>query len=531
VTDPIKAIAGRFPLAGRLAVTLRHSGRACAEVVESPWFASAVLLLVVASELVALLSKASRKPFWNDELIALGVSSLRPFSLLWKALQSGADSMPPSYYPLVQLAGTLPGDQQVTLRLPSILGYILTLLGVYWFARKRLPVSAALTAVVLITLTPFREYAFEARSYSLLVGFLAISAVFWQRIGEKRFMTPLFALFLALAVSCHHLAVLAISAFGAAELTWTLLSRRIRWGVWAACLAATCPFLVGLPLLLSFRAIYAEHYWSRPGWSRVVLTYGPYLGLDSGFHSTLALVSVLFFGILAGASLRRVLRRPRQGSPARDFHLPEMVLLGGFLLYPALLVVLAKLSNGGYTPRYGWPAILGLVLGFVYLYRAAKLSSALLLVALLAAFTVRNGYDFTMLSKAGWKLVDERWTGLVELSRGETGIPVVIASPHTYLEAMEYAPPELRDRLVQVVDPGKAARLFGSNTSEKQNRILARFLPLRVEDLAPFQAANNRFILYSGGERDWFTQYLAASGYRMRLLSKAGDFSVFIVDR
>jgi hypothetical protein len=96
---------------------------------------------------------------------------------------------------------------------------------------------------------------------------------------------------------------------------------------------------------------------------------------------------------------------------------------------------------------------------------------------------------------------------------------------------MEYAPPELRDRLVQVVDPGKAARLFGSNTSEKQNRILARFLPLRVEDLAPFQAANNRFILYSGGERDWFTQYLAASGYRMRLLSKAGDFSVFIVDR
>lgn len=523
----MKAMAGPLSLAGRLAGTLRQSGRACAGVVESPRFASAALLVVVASELVVLLSKASRKPFWYDELIAFDVSSLRPFSLLWSALQAGADSTPPGYYILVQLARTLPGDPHVIFRLPSILGYVLTLLGVYWFARKRLPVSAGLTAVVLIALTPFREYAFEARPYSLLVGFLAISAVFWQRIGEKRFMTLLFALFLVLAVSSHHLAVVAISAFGAAELARTLLSRRIRWGVWAACLSATCAFLVGLPLLLHYRNIFAEHYWSRPGWSRIVLTYGAYLGL----HSRLALVSVSFFGILAGGSLLRMLRRSREGSPERDFDLPEMVLLGGFLLYPALLVVLAKVFDGGYTPRYGWPAILGLVLGFVYLFRGTKLSSALLLVALLAAFTVRSGYDFTVLSKAGWNRVDERWTRLAELSRGEPGIPVVIACGHTYLEATEYAPPELRERLVQVVDADMAARLIGSNTGDKVNRILARFLPLRVEDLAPFQTANQKFLLYSGGSRDWLTQYLAANRYNMKLLSQDGDFSVYIVER
>ena len=76
----------------------------------------------------------------------------------------------------------------------------MTLLGVYWFVRKRLPAIAGLAGALLITLTPFREYALEARPYALLVGFLAISAVLWQRIGEKRLMTPLFGLFLGLAV-------------------------------------------------------------------------------------------------------------------------------------------------------------------------------------------------------------------------------------------------------------------------------------------------------------------------------------------
>ena len=52
-----------------------------------------------------------------------------------------------------------------------------------------------------MTLSPFRLYAVEARPYALVVGFLAISAVLWQRIGEKRFMTPMFAVFLTLAVS------------------------------------------------------------------------------------------------------------------------------------------------------------------------------------------------------------------------------------------------------------------------------------------------------------------------------------------
>jgi hypothetical protein len=494
----------------------------------SALFTSLLLVSVIGWEFGVLLLKASRRRFWYDELLTFHLSTLHPFSLLWSALQAGADGMPPGYYVIVQLARLLPGDPHVTLRLPSIIGYILTLLGVYWFARKKLPVLAALTAVLLISLSPFRSYALEARSYSLVVGFLAISAVLWQRIDEKRFMKPLLAVFLTLAVSCHHLAVVAIACFGMAELTWTCLSSRIRWGVWAACLLATGPFFLGLPLLLHFREIFGKNFWSQPGWVNAVSTYGRYLGLDV----KPALVLIVLFGIVVCASQLRMLGRLRDGTPKHDFSLPEIVLVGGFLSYPALLVVLTKLLNSGYTARYGWPAIFGLVLGSVYLLRSTWAASSHLLVALLIAFAYQAGGDANRLRKAaGSTTVGERWTRLEALCRDEPGIPVVIASGKTYLEAAQYSPPALHDRLVEVVDTETATRLTGTDSVDTTNLHLAQFIPLRVEDLAPFEAAHQMFLLYSGGGFDWFTPYLVEKKYNLRLLSNNDSSSVYIVER
>jgi hypothetical protein len=406
----------------------------------------------------------------------------------------------------------------------------MTLLGVYWFARKRLSALAGLTAVLLITLSPFREYALEGRSYALMVGAFAISAVVWQRIGEKRFMTPLLALFLTLAVSCHYLAVVAFSAFGVAELTWTLSSRRIRWWVWSTFLLATFPLFMSLSILLNFRDVFGKNFWAQPSWGMTISTYGDYLGLGSTFE--LALIA--FFGIVSGDSLLRMWRTPADRYlDEHDFGPHEVILISGFLYLPVFLVVLTKLMHSGYHPRYGWPAILGLALGSVYLVRTIwlKHSSTYLLVALLFIFAYQSAEDVR------WKLyesppsrAEERWTSLAKLSHNHPGIPVVIGSPLAYLEAAEYAPLELRDRLVEVVDADIATRLVGSDTPDRTNRLLAQFLPLRVEDLAAFQATHQKFLLYSEGRAyDWFTRYLLGKGHHLKLLSKAADSSLYIV--
>jgi hypothetical protein len=492
-------------------------------------FAAALLVAALGCELGLLFFGASRKYFRYDELLTFHVSSLQPFSLFWRALKAGVDGMPLGYYLLVRVARILPGDPHITLRLPSVVGYLLALLGVYWFARKRLPAFAGLAAVFLITLSPFRGYALEARSYSLLVGFLAISAVFWQRIGEKRFMTSLFALFLTLAVSCHHLAVVAISAFGVAELTWTFLSRRIRWGVWAAFLLAMSPFFMNLPILLHYRDIFGANFWSRPSWDTVISTYDGYPGL--GFK--LALVLIVFFGMVVVDSVLRTSRTPRrEGSvDERDLVSSEIILICGFLFFPALLVVLTKLLHSGYVARYGWPAILGLALGSVYLVRAVWLKSAstYLLAALLIAFVYQDGAEVWTLSNTSG--VDERWSSLMQLSRSEPSIPVVFGDPIEYLEAAEYSPRELRDRLVEVVDADIARHLVGTDTPDKTNRLLAQFIPLHVEDLASFQAAHGKFILRSGGQFDWFTEYLVQRRYHMMLVSKRDSLYVINAER
>jgi len=480
----------------------------------SPWFVTVLFVAVVVWELAVLVLKAGRQRFWYDELFTLHVSSLQPFSRLRRALQEGVDAIPLGYYLLVRLARIFPGDPHLTLRLPSILGYILSLLGVYWFALKGLPAPAALTAVILISLSPFRKYSLEARPYSLLVGFLAMSAVVWLRIDEKWFMMPLFAIFLTLAVSSHYLSVLVISFFSIAELTRSLLFHRIHWGVWAACLLATGPFFVGLPHLLRFRSIFGKHFFARPPWSMVFETYSDYLGIDY----KLSLVLIVFFGIVVGE---------------RGASLPEIILVGGFVLYPALLVVLTKLLHSGYTPRYGWPGVLGLALGSAYLFSAIWLKpfSAYLLGAFLIAFAVQGVQDFRLLPKPGSAKVDQRWIKLAELSRDQPGIPVVIGSGLACLEAVQYSPPELRDRLLKVIDPDIATRLTGWDTADEAIRILAQFVPLRVEDLASFQALHQRFIMYSGGAGDWLTEYLVERRYHLKLLSRDAGWSVYIASQ
>jgi Dolichyl-phosphate-mannose-protein mannosyltransferase len=517
----MEGLKARFALLG----ATDRARNVCLRVTTSSHVVLALLLTILVCESVTLVLKSHGKLFWYDELVTFRVSALSPFAWFWRALAAGVDGMPPGYYLIVKLSRMLPGDPLVTLRLPSILGYLLCLLGVYLFIIKRLPAVAGLVAVLFITLSPFRAYALEARSYSLLVGLLAISVVCWQRIGETRFMTPLFALFLMLAVSCHYLAIFTILSIAGGELAYSLQSRRIRWRVWAACLAASGPFFLGLPLLLHIRHAFNTHFWAQPTWSMIGFTYGYYVGLNATF---VCILIIVFLFVLSN-SLGELIRPIGVTTSDGQFSSAEIILVCGFLLYPALLVVLTRVLGSGYVPRYGWPAILGLVLASVYLSRPIwpKPSSAYLLVALLVAFVAQEGSDFRVRS-AG---VNAGWVRLAELSRDEPRIPVVIASPLAYLEAVEYAPSELRDRLVEVVDENNANRFVGSDSPDKTNRLLAQFIPLRVINLASFQVINRKFILRSGGAFDWLTEYLVETSYHLTLLSRDPDGADFIAER
>jgi hypothetical protein len=253
-------------------------------------------------------------------------------------------------------------------------------------------------------------------------------------------------------------------------------------------------------------------------------SYSFYLHVDVKF----ILVFIVLFATLVTVSLLR----GRDESPRASFSVPELILIGGYLFYPPLLVLLTTLGGGGYTERYGWPAILGLVLGMVYVFRTicSRSSSAYLLGALVLVVFNQGRIDIKPLIKPA-STVDDRWSTLAELSRGKVGIPIVIASGLRYLEAAKYAPSEVREKLVEVSDPEIALRLTGSDTTEKTIRLLAQFIPLRLEDLAFFEATHPTFILVSGDWGDWITRYVLEKNYRLRLISSSSHDAVYMAER
>ena len=503
------------------------AGNVLIRTMASPLFNPLLLAAILCYEFVVLLALAHGKHLWYDELLTLDVSSLHPFSHLLQALMAGVDGMSPGYYLMVGLARMLPGSPEVTLRLPSICGYIMTLLGVYWFAQKKLPAPAALIAVLLVTMTPFRTFALEARAYALLVGFLAIAAALWQRLDEKRFLTPLLAVFLTLAVSCHHLAIVSLSAFGMAELTYTLLSKRVRWGVWASCVVATVPFFVSLPILLHFKATFGKNFWSKPDSNSILHSYSYYTGLDIEF----TVVLMVLFALLIWAAARRILRKFGDRAPLHSFSLPELALVGGILFYPALLVILTMLLHSGYTERYGWPAIFGLALVALCFLGPALPASGYLLAALGMGFLYQGAHDYKSLRATDLRLEKEHWKQLDAICRDEPDLPVVIGGGHMYLAAVQYAPSDLRNRLLGVVDPDLAIHYLGWDSIDRANLYLASFVPLKIDTLAAFEASPQRFLLSAGGKGDWLTQYLLEKKYHLTVVSDNAVNPLYIVER
>ena len=286
---------------------------------------------------------------------------------------------------------------------------------------------------------------------------------------------------------------------------------------------------------MRFREIFGKYFWSKPSWTTPILTYDNYLGLDY----KLAFALVAFIVIVLGNLLLRDLRSKGYKFPDRnDAFLFEIILILGFVTYPAALALLTKLLSSGFAPRYGWPGILGLVLGSVYCARSIwpNFPSAPILASLLIAYGLQAGQDIRLMRQTSFNLPasarsDNRWNKLEALSNENPNLPVVMGSGHAFLEANEYGPPALRSQLVDVIDPDLAIRLIGEDTLDLENRVMARFMPLHLEEPGTFLAAHPRFILYSGSDLDWFSPYLVENKYRLTLLAQDGYFSVYAAER
>src|SRR5215472_2126314 len=80
-------------------------------------------VLFAVAYLIPNIELARQKLIWDDEFFTLYLSRTASWSDLWRALSTGADQHPPSFYYFTHLIFKIAGTSHVALRFTALIGF------------------------------------------------------------------------------------------------------------------------------------------------------------------------------------------------------------------------------------------------------------------------------------------------------------------------------------------------------------------------------------------------------------------------
>jgi hypothetical protein len=434
---------------------------------------------------------AARRPLWHDEIYTLRLARLPGLADLWSALAAGADLVPPLFYVLTRAGLSLLGESPLALRLPAVLGLWVAALCAFRFVTRRTPGPGGGLAFLFLLVTHAAAYAYEARPTGLVFGFAGLALVSWQSAadGRRRHLAlPALAGSLAAATATHYYGVLLLVPLAAGEVVRSRPAGRLDRPLGVAILLGAAPLPALLPLVRAARPFTAT-FWARPQWASIPEFYQVALA-----PAAIALVALL---VLAAAPPRRY-----EAVPALPAH--ETVAVVGFVVAPALAVVLARQAGGPFAPRYVLFAVIGLAILYARAARTLLHGRGIVavLTIILAASFLRN--DVSALKQAAAQTADLAAVARFLEDRADPSLPLVIAQPGEFLEVAHAAPGRLADRLVYLADPAASVRHLGHDTADRALLALSRWTAVQVEEYGPWVAAHPDFQVYVRDGQPWW---------------------------
>lgn len=469
--------------------------------------------------------RALAKTLWYDELFTYYMSRLPDAGAIWSAMKGGADLNPPLLYFATRAAQTVLGDGLVATRLPAILGFLLMLLCVFRFVAHRCGAAVAFASMLVPALSGAYAFAYEARSYGMVLGFCGLSLVCWQAATEDRpRRLALAGLFLSLAAALlsHCYAVLVVIPVALGELTRGFRQRRVDWPVWISLAAACSVTVTYIPLVAASHRFTLDNVTFRPTLKLVATSY-------QMLFEPLILVLAVALAIVA-ASRRSGDADTAPTRPA-GFPLHEIAAALGLAMTPLFAYLVAKLVSHVFMERYGLAAVIGFAILF-------------------AAFTRRTAGRRTIAAAALPVLFSAWFAGasglwIVEATRSRVLAASAPARPHAYevppqviemdlpfvasnglffLEADHYAPQAFVSRLVYLTDPDAAVRYTGTDVFDRGFPIMHRWFPIRarLEDYSTFVRQHRRFLVFGGFDHPlgWLQKKLLDDGAQLRFLGQ-----------
>lgn len=493
------------------------------------------LLLLLTAAIALLWSHA--KLLSQDEIFVLQTDSVSSVHQLIHIQRTFPISLDPLVYHLLAHACTkILGPTPLALRLPSILGFLLMQLCVFFATRHIAGPRAAIIAMAFPALTATLFYAPEARPYGLLLGFYALAFLAWQtatRRAESQTESRTAALILlavtiALTLNTHYFGILLLVPLCLAELARTFKRRRLDLPVIAAILLGIVGILGTLPFQPA-AAQFRKHYYNTGAISLRAISQA-YRSLFVSYNTQPLSIQrltdtllILFALVLIALCVRR-LRRPT----AISLPTPELTFLLALAALPLFGVLLAVFVTHSIEVRYVLSALIAISI-FVAIAAAPWLRTradwsgvlTLLILAILLGGSLR--------------IHDEQHQTTRELA--SLILPPAIKSQllalpdsHLYIQDMGrfevasyYEPdPTVRSRIALLYSRDEELRYDHHDTASLTADHMRHFtgFPIVPYEQLQQQPGAHLLVLYHSGW-DWTDQALAASHARVTPLGPA----------
>lgn len=498
---------------------LLHGLTLLGDALESkPWICFVVMLTCYVP---VVLLQAHSKLLINDELYTVHIAQQPTLGrMLWMARE--IDLHPPLHYLLQRWALHLPMPRWLDARLPSMLAGWFVTLSVYLIARRRMGNLMGLLAACVFWFTPALDFAWVNRPYELWLGFLFLMLLVRDVAHQSKrpsWCVPLIFLLTLCMVMTHLLGIACLAIVAAAE--WW---RSRRTGVLDKALlsALLLPALVGLGFYYQFHHLSQNAFpeAQQPSWELLTVMYIALFGNAAAIIGGCTLGFAMLFGkrvpqIQSDLDLERASRR---------FSSDDLLLLTMLLLLPVGLFLPALLLNLQFWFRYAgasMPAMALLATWFVA--RKLPLPRALATLVIVCAVSymayvaiIDTPPQTNALSQSGGHYP-------ISLESLPKGVPIVAASPMTFIEMADREPLDVSSRTFYLTDRDAALRyahytLF--ENEDKINRLLN--LPTKTESLRPFLLAHRQFFVLGDFNRPevWLLRKLDADGDQVVYLGK-----------
>jgi hypothetical protein len=467
-----------------------------------------VLFAITAFYALLALPVAMVKLLWADELITYYIARLNSVPAIWDALARGVDPNPPAIHLLVMWSMRLFGDSELALRLPAMLACLLGVICLFLFLQRRVPVVYAAAGACFFMATAGFNYAYESRSYALILCFSMLSMLAWQQSIEGRhpqIASVLLAVALAAGIASNYFAVLAFFPIAAGELARDWKLRNIEWRVWIALALAGLPVLAFLPLIHHAIAQFAPHAWNKPT-------------IDVIPDSYTEMVEVVLVPALAilGIGVTHYFYERKMLGVATPPVLPrhELVAVFMLLIYPMLGYALAVARAGMISPRFVLPVCWGFAIATVVtcyrVFARNAIAAGFVLLLFFGWALARDGF-------CAYDYVSQRNAFNRVLNAVPPADTIVVADSLLVQPLYHYATPQVASRIVFPLD-FKLIQRYKREDSLEQNYWAGRgIFPVPIVSFSQLRESYRSYVIVAAN-RNWLLQKFEVDGTPARPL-------------